>query len=89
MGLLTTILGLPLAPVRGVVSLAEVIRDQVDRELHDPAAVRRDVEAAAEARAAGELSAEEEAEIQRRALARLTGPGAAFEGCGTQGREHG
>ncbi len=67
------ILGLPLAPVRGVVSLADVIREQVDKELYDPASVRRELEAAEEARAAGEISAEEEAEIQQRALSRLTG----------------
>ncbi|EHY87174.1 gas vesicle protein GvpG [Saccharomonospora azurea] len=73
MGLVTTILGLPLAPVRAVVSLADVIREQVDRELYDPASVRRELEAAEEARAAGEITAEEEAEIQQRALGRLTG----------------
>ncbi|EIE98823.1 gas vesicle protein GvpG [Saccharomonospora glauca] len=73
MGLVTMLLGLPLAPVRGVVSLAEVIRDQVDRELYDPAAVRRELEAAEQARARGEITAEEEALIQRRVLGRLTG----------------
>ncbi|EHR60949.1 gas vesicle protein GvpG [Saccharomonospora cyanea] len=73
MGLVTMLLGLPLAPVRGVVSLAEVIREQVDRELYDPASVRRELEAAEEARARGEITAEEEAEIQQRALGRLTG----------------
>lgn len=72
-GLVTAILGLPLAPVRGVVSLAEVIREQVDRELYDPASVRRELEAAEEAREQGEITAEEEAEIQQRALGRLTG----------------
>ncbi|WP_019814835.1 gas vesicle protein GvpG [Saccharomonospora saliphila] len=71
MGLVTMILGLPLAPVRGVVSLAETVRDQVERERSDPTTVRHELEEAERARAEGEISAEEEAEIQRDALARL------------------
>ncbi|WIX75118.1 gas vesicle protein GvpG [Amycolatopsis carbonis] len=72
MGLLSGILGLPLAPVRGVLALGELIQRRVDEELHDPASVRRELEAAEQARAAGEISAEEEAEAQQRALSRLT-----------------
>ena len=72
MGLLSGIFGLPLAPVRGVLALGELIRRRVDEELHDPASVRRELEAAEEARAAGEISADEEAEVRRRALNRLT-----------------
>lgn len=72
MGLLSGIFGLPLAPVRGVLALGELIRRRVDEELHDPASVRRELEAAEAARAAGEISAEEEAEVQQRALSRLT-----------------
>ncbi|MDQ0380513.1 gas vesicle protein GvpG [Amycolatopsis thermophila] len=71
MGLLTTIVTLPLAPLRGVISLAEVIKRRVDEELADPAAVRRQLEAAEEAREAGEISAEEETEIQQHVLQRL------------------
>ncbi|MEV4604870.1 gas vesicle protein GvpG [Amycolatopsis sp. NPDC049253] len=73
MGLLTGILGLPLAPVRGVLALGELIRKRVDEELHDPASVRRELEAVERARAAGEISVEEEAEAQQRVLGRLTG----------------
>jgi Gas vesicle protein G len=77
MGLLSAIATLPLAPVRAVISLGELIQRRVDEELHDPASVRRELEAAAEARAAGEISAEEEADMQQRVLARLIGPSAA------------
>ncbi|MBK1788272.1 gas vesicle protein GvpG [Prauserella cavernicola] len=83
MGLLSFITGLPLAPVRGVISLGKVVQEQVESELYDPASVRRELEAAEEARAAGEITAEEEARIQQAALDRMTGdreaPGAGKE----------
>jgi len=41
MGLLSFIVTLPLAPVRGVISLAELIQRQVEEELHNPASARR------------------------------------------------
>jgi len=71
MGLITGILTLPLAPLRGVISLAELIKRRVDEELSDPAAIRRELERAERARAAGEITAEEEAEIQQRVMRRL------------------
>jgi len=73
MGVVGAIFGLPFAPLRGVLSVAELIRRQVDAELYDPASVRRELEAADEARAAGEISPEEEAERQQQVLNRLTG----------------
>lgn len=71
MGLLTSILTLPLAPVRGVIWLGEVIQEQVEQKLHDPATIRRELEAIDEAAAAGELSEEERAEAQQAVLNRL------------------
>ncbi|MEV6874211.1 gas vesicle protein GvpG [Amycolatopsis sp. NPDC051128] len=71
MGLVGTILGLPFAPVRGVLAVAELIRQQVDAELYHPASVRSELEAVAEARALGEISPEEEAERQQQVLNRL------------------
>jgi hypothetical protein len=67
-GLVGFIVGLPLAPVRGVIALGRLIQEQVEHELHDPAAMRRTLEEAEEAREAGEISAEEETETQRRVL---------------------
>lgn len=72
MGLFSAVLGLPFAPVRGVIWLGEVIQDQVEQQLHDPAAVRRELEAIDETAAAGDLSAEEARRAQQRVLARLT-----------------
>jgi gas vesicle protein GvpG len=74
MGLVSAVVCLPLAPVRMVVSLARVIQQQVEREQHDPAAVRRQLEQASEARAAGEISADEEARIQSEAIGRVVRP---------------
>ncbi|MFE4690089.1 gas vesicle protein GvpG [Streptomyces sp. NPDC056749] len=40
MGLLSGLLLLPLAPVRGVIWVAEKAEDVADRELHDPSVIR-------------------------------------------------
>jgi len=75
MGLVSSIFGLPLMPVRSVMSLAELIKQRLDEELTDPASVRRELEAAEQARAAGEIAAEEEAARQQEGLNRLgSGP---------------
>jgi len=74
MGLLSAVLGLPLAPVRAVISLGEVIQRRAEEEMYSPASVRRDLEAIEGARAAGEISAEEETELQQQVLNRLTQP---------------
>ncbi|PQP17114.1 gas vesicle protein GvpG [Rhodococcus opacus] len=73
MGLLSFIATLPLAPVRGVISLAELIQRQVEEEVHNPASARRALEELEDARAAGEISAEEEEEAQQAILDRMTG----------------
>ena len=73
MGLLSFIATLPLAPVRGVISLAELIQQQVEEELHNPASARRALEELEDARAAGEISAEEEEQAQQAILDRMTG----------------
>jgi Gas vesicle protein G len=43
MGLLTALVTLPLAPVRGVVWVAEQVADEAERQLHDPARLRREL----------------------------------------------
>jgi hypothetical protein len=71
--MLGAILGLPFAPVRMVIWLGETIQQQVEDEMHSPAAARRELEEIERAREAGEISEEEEAEAQRRVLERMTG----------------
>ena len=56
MGLLTGILGLPLAPLRGTVAVAEQIRRQAEEEFYDPARIRAELEEVDRMRESGELS---------------------------------
>jgi Gas vesicle protein G len=73
MDLLTLLLRLPLLPVTGVVRLAGIIRDETERQWRDPATVRRELEAAQAAREAGRLSPEQQEQVEKEAVARLTG----------------
>ena len=59
MGLITGILGLPLAPLRGTVGIAEQIRQQAEEEFYDPARIRAQLEQIAQQRAEGELTDDE------------------------------
>jgi uncharacterized membrane protein len=68
MGIFSSLILWPLMPVRGVVSLAELIQRQVDSELNDPARTRRALEELDEARSRGEISAEEEHQAQAQIL---------------------
>ncbi len=83
MGLLSGIVMLPLAPVRGVMWLGEVIQRQVEQELHNPANTRRQLEELEEARERGEISADEERQAQREVLETRIRPGSP----GPPGRE--
>ena len=71
MGLVTGLLGLPLAPVRGVMWLAEQILEQAEEQFYDPARIRAQLEQVDEARRSGELSEEECVEIENELLQRL------------------
>ena len=68
MGIFSGIIGLPLAPVRGVMALSEMIARQVEQERNNPATTRRQLEELEEARERGEISAEEESEAQEEIL---------------------
>jgi hypothetical protein len=68
MGIFSGIVLLPLAPVRGVVWLAETIQRQAEQQLHDPANTRRQLEALQQARERGEITAEEERQAQQQIL---------------------
>ncbi|EME66544.1 MULTISPECIES: gas vesicle protein GvpG [Rhodococcus] len=75
MGLISAILTLPLAPVKGVLWLGEVIQDQVEQKMHDPATIRKELEEIDEAAAAGHLSEEEKEKAQQAVLDRMIRPG--------------
>jgi hypothetical protein len=55
MGLLTGLLTLPLAPVRGTIWIAERLLDEAERELNDPAAIEQRLDEAEAAYERGEL----------------------------------
>ena len=59
MGLITGILGLPLAPLRGTMAVAEQVRRQAEKEYYDPVRIRQQLEAVDRQRETGELSEEE------------------------------
>ena len=73
MGLITGLLTLPLAPVRGTVWIAERLLEEAERELNDPAAIERQLADAEAAHERGELSDDELADIEDALLRRLTG----------------
>lgn len=78
MDLFTLLFRLPLMPLRGFIQLAEILHDQAERELRDPASVRRQLEEAEEARVSGEMSDREVSHVEGQAVGRLlSSPGTA------------
>jgi cytochrome c-type biogenesis protein CcmH/NrfG len=71
MDLLTLLFRLPFLPLRGFIRLGEIIQDEAERQLHDPSAVRRQLEEAEQARMSGEISDEEIAQAEGEATARV------------------
>lgn len=71
MGLITGLLTLPLAPVRGTVWIAERILEQAEGELYDEDAIRAQLMEIDAAREAGEISEQDAAEAEDILLERL------------------
>jgi hypothetical protein len=70
MGLLTGLLTAPMAPLRGVVALAEQVRRRAEDEFYDPATIRIELERVDALRAAGDIddheaTAREDALVER------------------------
>lgn len=59
MGLVTGLLTLPAAPLRGVVAIAEQVRRQAEDDYYDPVTIRAELEEVDVLRAAGELDDDE------------------------------
>jgi Gas vesicle protein G len=72
MSLLTLPFRLPLIPVQAVVRLAQIIQEEAERQLADPATIRRELEQIEHRRAAGEITETEAAQLQNEAVARFT-----------------
>ena len=75
MGLLTGLLTLPLAPVRGTIWIAERLLEEAERELNDPAAIEQQLLEAEERYERGEMTADEFEVVEDELLRRLTARG--------------
>ncbi|MFD1212390.1 gas vesicle protein GvpG [Arthrobacter sp. GCM10027362] len=71
MGFFSALLGLPLAPVRGVGWIAERVLEEAERQYYDPGIIRRKLEEVAEAKEAGTISAEEANALEQELVGRL------------------
>ena len=71
MGLLTGLITLPLAPVRGTVWIAEQLAAEAERELRDERSVRRRLAEAERQFELGAITAEEYESIEDELLAQL------------------
>jgi hypothetical protein len=71
MGLITGLLGLPLAPVRGTVWVAEQVLRQAEDEYYDPQRIRSQLEAVEQQRQDGQLTDAEAEAWEEELLERL------------------
>jgi len=74
MSLLTLPFRLPFMPLQAFIHVSELIQQQVEREVYDPATIRRELEEAQRQRAAGNISEEEARRIEQEATSRLVTP---------------
>jgi hypothetical protein len=58
-GLLTGLLTLPAAPLRGVIAVANQVKEQAESEYYDPARIRVELDEVARLRDRGELTDDE------------------------------
>lgn len=72
MRVLTLPFRLPLLPVHAVVRLAQLLQEEAERELADPATIRRELERIEQAQASGEISDQTAARLEREAVADYT-----------------
>jgi hypothetical protein len=70
-GLITGLLGLPLAPLRGTIWVADQVLQQAEEEFYDPARIKAQLEDVDRARAAGELSDDEATALEDELVERL------------------
>ena len=79
MGLITGLLTLPLAPVRGTVWVAEQLLAEAERQMDDPAYIEQQLADAEASYERGEISEEEFELLEDELLRRLIGRGG-FDG---------
>ena len=77
MGILTALLTLPLAPVRGTIWIAERLLEEAERQGRDPRAIEAALVDAEAAYERGELTGDELDQIEDELLGRLLPEGGA------------
>jgi hypothetical protein len=70
-GLVTGLVTWPLAPVRGVVWVAEQVEREAERQWYDPVVIERELDDVARRRDSGELSAEDADALEEQLVQRL------------------
>ena len=71
MGLLTGLLSLPVAPLRGTIAVAEQVLRQAEEEFYDPARIRAELQEVARQREDGTLTDDEATEWEDALIERL------------------
>jgi hypothetical protein len=67
---LTLLFRLPFLPLQAVIRLAQLIQEDVEREMADPSKVRRELEEVEQAQASGVISDQQASELQYQVTAR-------------------
>jgi Gas vesicle protein G len=74
MDLVSLTLGLPFAPLRGVIAIARLLEEEAEQELYSPAQVHQELEeidrARTEEQLSGEMAEEQEQQVVNRLLGR-------------------
>ena len=71
MGLLTLLPKLPFLPLMEVIRVAEIIREETERQYYNPSNIRRELEEAEQRYASGGISEDEMSRIEYAATSRL------------------
>ena len=71
MGLLTGLLTLPVAPLRGAIAVADQVLRQAEQEFYDPARIRAELAEVARRREDGTLTDDEATEWEDALIERL------------------
>lgn len=71
MGLLSGLVTWPLAPIRGVVWVADQVLQEAERQYYDPALIRQELDEVDQLRREGLIDAEEADQREEELIARL------------------
>ena len=71
MGLISSLVTAPFAPLHGTVWVAEQVKNEAERQYYDPGSIRRQLTEVEEARRTGALSEDEAARMEKELVSRL------------------